>query len=397
MSPVAGADPASKTEPNTVVPGGASPAKVVSARAKATAFSIGLFVSFGLAEAAMRLPGIPRPLDLENYVGSCYERDASDPILRYDTRFDVYLPRVHVTTRCAFNGYVWRHRSDQLGFRNPRDVSRADVAVLGDSMVYGHGVEESDTAAALLRRRYAGGVANLGVVGASPVHSLLFVRNVVNRLNARVVVVFFYRNDILDIRRARTEVEVRRFVETGDAREARTLREPLSDDSYGPGSARLVRLASRSAAFRALRFGYLVQSSRSTNSLSRRPRMRRNDPLIRAYLERSIIEMHGTLASSGRSLVVATMPTSLPPQSNGAHATARIVEDEVHRVAVERGIPYFDPSERFRLASGRPDPRAFLRRDFHLSREGHRRLSDALDEFLVSNHVAVGRTTRDTP
>src|SRR5881628_1529691 len=63
---------------------------------------------------------------------------------------DPYLGR---TLRPGFarsmywNGHVWHHEANDDGYRGPR-LRRADAVFLGDSMIYGHGVETDQTVAA---------------------------------------------------------------------------------------------------------------------------------------------------------------------------------------------------------------------------------------------------------
>src|SRR6266540_1566211 len=58
-------------------------------------------------------------------------------------RMSFMIPN-HSATMLA-NGYVWRHRTDALGFRNDTLHVPADIMLLGDSIVYGHGVDFEHT------------------------------------------------------------------------------------------------------------------------------------------------------------------------------------------------------------------------------------------------------------
>src|SRR5262249_4241690 len=80
-----------------------------------------------------------------------------------DLRISFMIPN-HSTTMFA-NGYVWRHRTDALGFRNETLHIPADVMVLGDSFVYGHGVDVEHTVAHYLEQRTGLRVVNLGRQG----------------------------------------------------------------------------------------------------------------------------------------------------------------------------------------------------------------------------------------
>src|SRR3989442_14972553 len=70
-------------------------------------------------------------------------------------RMSFMIPN-HSATMIA-NGHVWRHRTDALGFRNDTLHVPADVMLLGDSVVYGHGVDFEHTIGhALFHRKQVG-------------------------------------------------------------------------------------------------------------------------------------------------------------------------------------------------------------------------------------------------
>src|SRR5262249_49134847 len=161
-----------------------------------SAVALGLIAATSMVEIALRIPALPWPSELFNYVTSCYEMDSPAPIWYFDPRIALRWPKPHVETRCGTSRLFWNHRTDQLGIRNPEDWHAVDVALLGVSMVYGHGLDETETSAHHLRTRLGKRVANLGRVAGSPVDYLLQVQNVVPLLHARVVVVFLYRNDV---------------------------------------------------------------------------------------------------------------------------------------------------------------------------------------------------------
>lgn len=79
------------------------------------------------------------------------------------------------------------------------DLHRPRIAVLGDSYVFGHGVEEEETFTARMRElRPDWEVLNFGVTGYSTDQELLLLENVVLPLEPDLVLVCLYRNDILD-------------------------------------------------------------------------------------------------------------------------------------------------------------------------------------------------------
>jgi lysophospholipase L1-like esterase len=134
---------------------------------------------------------------------------ANGALSRYSTRADgiyLYDRRVHMNfmipnfrTTMYYNGYVWQHQTDALGFRNDPLHVPADVVLLGDSVVYGHGVNFEHTVGQLLERRSGLRVANLGRQGDCAFQEAYLLTTHLSRLRPRVVVHVFSPNDIEDL------------------------------------------------------------------------------------------------------------------------------------------------------------------------------------------------------
>ena len=103
------------------------------------------------------------------------------------------------TTQMYANGYVWAHQTDALGFRNPALSVPSDVALLGDSYIYGHGVNVDATVGAFLARLTGLTVANLARQGDCALQQAYLVSEFVPLLRPRYVFYFFYENDLADL------------------------------------------------------------------------------------------------------------------------------------------------------------------------------------------------------
>src|SRR5215467_7764816 len=73
--------------------------------------------------------------------------DSNNGIFSYFSRRNVRILSYVSTKLCMLHKhlYYWHHKTDAMGFRNPADRTQASIVLLGDSMVYGHGVEETST------------------------------------------------------------------------------------------------------------------------------------------------------------------------------------------------------------------------------------------------------------
>jgi hypothetical protein len=92
------------------------------------------------------------------------------------------------------NGLRWRHATDARGFRNPDGVP-TQVLLLGDSMIYGHGVEEPATVAGVLRREHAIAAYDMSRQGSCLYDDYVLLRLWLERLRPRQVVLFVFVND----------------------------------------------------------------------------------------------------------------------------------------------------------------------------------------------------------
>jgi hypothetical protein len=111
-----------------------------------------------------------------------------------------------------YNGYVWQHETDRLGFRNRPLHVPADVVLLGDSVVYGHGVEFEDTVGSYLEARTRLRVANLGRQGDCAWQVAYLLTEYLPLFRPRAVVQVFTPNDIDDLYTYLTDEQMEAFI-----------------------------------------------------------------------------------------------------------------------------------------------------------------------------------------
>jgi hypothetical protein len=137
--------------------------------------------------------------------GGVYELDVHrGPVLRPRVRRPMY-----------WNGHWWRHETGRDGWRG-RDADRADAVFLGDSMIYGHGVEEPQTACARFAARTGRVAVNLGQQGTCQIQSFLTLARHAPRLRPRVVFASLHPTDPEDVARIYDDGELRRFADAAE-------------------------------------------------------------------------------------------------------------------------------------------------------------------------------------
>jgi len=97
--------------------------------------------------------------------------------------------------------YEYDLRYDRNGFRNARDISQADIAVVGDSYIEGAQIsDDALIATSVLQRYMSTRVANLGRSGYGPQQELAVLKRYAIPLRPKVIVWAFYEgNDLKDI------------------------------------------------------------------------------------------------------------------------------------------------------------------------------------------------------
>jgi hypothetical protein len=159
---------------------------------------ISFMISLGFLEIYFRYFPHTLPQALGNYIASGYN-DYWLGIYKYHPEIKMFLMRPHYERQMYFNGYYWHHKTDAMGFRNPTDRLQAYVVLLGDSMVYGHGVEEPSTIRHYLEILLKQSVANLGIQGGSIHQEYQILKTYGISLKPKYVFVFFLVNDIHDL------------------------------------------------------------------------------------------------------------------------------------------------------------------------------------------------------
>ena len=141
------------------------------------------------------------------------------------------------------SGYVWQHETDALGFRNRPLHVPADVILLGDSVVYGHGVNFEDTIGHYLEQRSGLQVANLGHQAYCAFQEAYLLTAYVPVFRPRVVVHVFSPNDIDDLYQFLSDAAMQAFIA-----------EPLDRITYPPRTdpARLLAARERKIHERSL-------------------------------------------------------------------------------------------------------------------------------------------------
>ncbi|MDX1645490.1 MAG: hypothetical protein R3244_14145, partial [Thermoanaerobaculia bacterium] len=308
-------------------------------------------------------------------------------------------------TEAYFNGYRWHHRADSLGFRNPPRLEEREVLLLGDSLIYGHGVEEVETTGHYLRSEHGIAAYNMARQGDCVYQSYVLLRLHARDLGPTDVVLFVFLNDFHDVTfyRDRRLIEARPEADWDYEAMRRRLAEIEGQQTLHPrlllglASTRLLRGIAQSPPT----LGLVRSAEASTREQGPRPTRAlpgATDPIDLPYLEALL---DPSLFARVAAYYEATL-RDLSRRSSDAGSRLTVVHlaiddrvDERWRAATERlsaflagtcqrsEIRYFTTEGLF---TGCDD--CFLPGDGHLSPAGHRRLAAWLAARL-GDSVAV--------
>jgi len=370
-------------------------------RTPTLAVVLGLALALIVGEVMMRaLPLSSVPSKVGNIMFTCYQPEFPERFIYADAMsIDQRVHQPHRKSECYYNGYFWEHQSDAFGWRNPETWDQVEVVLLGDSMIYGHGVEEHQTVAHFLRELLGVRVANQAMFASSPGDYLAIYQNFSLPLQPKVTIVTVYANDLSDLRLLPPD-KLDRFAATGDIEQARRYRRAdLLETLRYPEVSTLQRWAGRSRLYSLL--GYYVPARQTSPKRPQPPGMLQPLPGPDPAEQLAGLDFRGNPNEwYGRELgftrrVIATMAaaarahdTTLVVSYLPGHHEDLMLEDVripmiLARFAEEADVPYFWAGGTLANEEGTgPRPGTRLPFDGHLTELGNRLVAEELARFL---------------
>ena len=101
------------------------------------------------------------------------------------------------------HGYFWNHRTDARGFRNPPERQGTDVLLLGDSLIYGHGLDDDETVTSILHKDYGYSAYNMARQGDCLYQQYVLTRLFLDEFTPQTIMLFVFSNDLVDLGKTR--------------------------------------------------------------------------------------------------------------------------------------------------------------------------------------------------
>lgn len=128
-----------------------------------------------------------------------------------------------------FNGHRWTHDSNARGYRGPQ-LESADTVFLGDSLIYGHGVETHQTVPHEFEVESGLRSANLGIQGSGFMQAWMRFKRLGVPLRPKWVFLCSCYNDIIDVNHDYSAEELNTFVASAVDDDT----EPLARSEFHP-------------------------------------------------------------------------------------------------------------------------------------------------------------------
>jgi len=153
-------------------------------------FMVAVFLIVLIFELLLRLTSSFWPLQTQDVI---FEKYTGEPggIYFTDPRYDLQVMKPSFKQdKMFYGGRWWLHRSNKIGIRDNRDIKKADIVLLGDSVIYGHGVNVENSLADYLDRLSGFTVANLGTQADYPPYEYIRLKHLGLFLRPKVVLFF---------------------------------------------------------------------------------------------------------------------------------------------------------------------------------------------------------------
>ncbi len=162
-----------------------------------------LVIALVLAELALRV--FPETLLGADLTARLFDRynTSAHGMYFFEGQSEMNVMWPSFETRAYSHGYFWTHRTDPRGFRNPPNRQETEILLLGDSIIYGHGLEDHESVAGVLHDKFGHSVYNMSRQGDCLYTHYVMLRLHLEKFSPRVVLLFVFSNDLFDLVKAR--------------------------------------------------------------------------------------------------------------------------------------------------------------------------------------------------
>lgn len=341
---------------------------------------LGVFLGVFLIEVSLRVHPALMGRQFENGILTKY-RTGPGGIYYYGKTCEgvnIRLMKPDFKTQMFYNGYTWTHETDHLGFRNPAEHIPADILLVGDSFIYGHGVNFDKTVGYALEDLSGIDVYNLARQADTIFQQKFLLSQYIDIISPKYVIYFYFNNDISDLYfmlggNGMSNIEIEEYfnstvqqpVEVKAPCEWKIKTSPPEFDDYEPSFYQ--RLTAKPYLLRIPDF-YAQRNKR--NHAMKKLKSIVNDEASSAwsYMKHSILSMDAIVKEHGAELIIVPI-TPL----GGQH------QEILRSFSEKNGLPFVHTYQTF---NRQDHAEYFLPGDGHFSEYGARHMAEMLVEYL---------------
>mgnify|MGYP001575396658 CR=1 FL=1 len=295
---------------------------------------------------------------------------AYNNIYEYDPIIDMKFMKPNFETTMYWDGYRWKHKTDKYGFRNPIDRDKADIIMLGDSLIYGHGVDQDYTVGYFLEKMTNLTVSNLGRTADATYQEVYLLNQYGIKFKPKYVLLFFYANDIFDIENSLSKNKMMEFVNIPI--ENITFKE-RSKIEHSEFREKILDVLNKRPyvlrAFYLMELEIVKKLSGQNGKTIIPPENESGHELTWDYTKHAILQMKYISDLNNVEFILIPITHKNP---NGSPEQFWILKD----LASQNNISFIDIRSIYEI------PEYYLPHDGHYSEDGHRALAEIVAKYL---------------
>lgn len=324
-------------------------------------------------ELILRLTISLWPREIRNLILSKYTY-AADGIYFHDPRWNIHIMKPNFRQEKMFyNDHWWYHKINSIGIRDSRNIDKADIIVLGDSMIYGPGVNIENTLCYYLEKSSGLKVANLGVQGDYPPHQYIRLKHLGLFLKPKIVLFSINEQDEIDfLLNKPTEEYINKLISEAPPDYSRGIIASDYLDYYKERRFWWLQIIGSPYFYnffslRGIKFLKILTKIRNIQ-------IHYEYQNIRNIMDKVLDGVKGLCESRGAKLIIVFHPSS----KNFDYFYTMCKE-----LCTEKNIPFLDLNKEF----SKNQPPYFLKNDGHYSPQGSKRASDCIYKYLKNQNL----------
>ncbi|PIN98978.1 MAG: hypothetical protein COT90_01770 [Candidatus Diapherotrites archaeon CG10_big_fil_rev_8_21_14_0_10_31_34] len=291
-------------------------------------------------------------------------------ILLFDEKTGIFLLKPNIQTTVYKNNYYWKLKTDSKGFRNEKEINQADIILVGDSIIYGTGLNYEKTTPFFLQKQTGLTVFNLSREGDSSFEQKFLLNKYASELKPKYILYFFFENDIYNLSESLTENEMNYFVEKQKIDDFSVKRGKNFESN--PDNPYYSQVLEKNHLFIFTAIKTFINSAKNREHYKKNLNKSFDINSVEwKYQEKTIKQMKTFSDSINTEFILISITNK------------KIIYEKIKQITEENEIPLIEVEELIEYNKNSMFKDEFvLKGDGHLNEEGHKKLTEILTNYL---------------